>query len=366
MILSYDRLIGPYGICIGPDGTLYFADNFAVKMLSASGIVSVYAGTVGTYGAYASSNGDGSAATSATFYSNPIYLWMDTSGNLYINDNGNSVIRKVSATTHIISTYAGMCIHLPCTYFCGPSSLFVYLMHTTHILSNSFFVLITGSYATTSYGSNGNAATSVALKTPFGIGGDSSGNVYITEFGSSHTIVRVVQPSGNIYAFAGTGSQGKSGDLGPATSASLEGPTALCVDAYNNVYFADAGSSWDVVKKVFVSPAGTTLTPVTASTSAPHFSPTSQPTRQPTRQPTNRPSHHPSTQPTTQPTNPTSQPTRQPTLKPSNRPTIQPSRQPSARPSHHPSCQPTRQPTRQPTSQPTRHPTRQPTSQPTR
>ena len=85
-------------------------------MLSTSGIVTVFAGTAGTpgnsaydvYHSSSSGNGDGSAAISAKFYSTPCSLWMDISGNLFISDYGNDVIRIVSAVTKIISVYAGM------------------------------------------------------------------------------------------------------------------------------------------------------------------------------------------------------------------------------------------------------------------
>ena len=388
-------MTGPYGICFGPDGTLYFADNYAVKMLSASGIVSVFAGKAGTQGSSASyvsyssyySNGDGGAATSATFYSTPVSLWMDTSSNMFINDYGNSVIRKVSSTK-IISVYAGMCTHVfSYIYFISPRRLSYTSCIHTHPIIHFSFPHTTGSYDS-SYSSGSlsttpDAATAVSLRSPVGIGGDTSGNLYIAEtganFGSglSRIRVRYVRPTGYIYILAGNvnGDQGSTGDLGPATSATLEGPTALCVDANNNVYFADAGDqsspTFGVVRKVYNSPNTATSSPASSSTSAPQssrpaVSPTSQPSQQPTRQPTRRPSRRPSTQPTTLPTNPTSQPTRQPSSRPSKQPTIQPSRQPSSRPSRHPTSQPTRQPSHQPTNQPSRHPTRQPSSQPTR
>ena len=109
-ILSHNRLTGPYGICFGPDGTLYFADNYAVKMISAGPPLSVvvFAGTAGTGSYY---YGDNNVATSAYFDKTPCSLWMDTSSNMFISDYGNYVIRKVSSTK-IITTYAGMCTHI--------------------------------------------------------------------------------------------------------------------------------------------------------------------------------------------------------------------------------------------------------------
>ena len=348
-------------------------------MLSASGIVSVFAGTVGTGNG---NRGDDGVSTSAIFDKTPCSLWMDASSNMFINDYGNDVIRKVSSAK-IISLYAGMCTH--------PSVHFIFLpisfrMPRVFILILSYTLLShTGSYSTTDYGSNGDSAISVALKSPFGIGGDSSGNLYIAETAtssSSHIGVRVVQQlSGDIVLFAGTGIKGHTGDLGLATSATLEGPTALCVDTSNNVYFADAGDqsspTFGVVRKVYNSPN-------TSPTSIPQSSPTSQPSRQPTEQPsrpTNQPSNQPSVQPTSQPSKqpsncpsdqPTSQPSKQPsssptkpTGQPSNQPSIQPSSLPSMQPSNQPSSSPTN-PTGQPSNQPSQQPSRQPSSRPSK
>ena len=270
--------------------------------------------------------------------------------------------------------------------------LFLPLLHSytsfihTHPLVHLSRLRYTGTYSLTSAnaGSPGQSATSVNLRSPVGIDGDSLGNLYVAEAGYNYNNygsyyyrrVRYVGSNGIVNILAGSSSEstsGHDGDMGPASSATLEGPTALCVDASNNVYFADTGSviaspKYGVIRKVYNSLG--TSSPVVASTPAPTATPvqrpTSQPSRQPTRQPTRRPSHRPTRQPTTQPTNPTGQPTQQPSSRPSRQPTMQPSRQPSRKPSRLPTNQPTRQPTRRPTSQPSRQPTRQPSSQPTR
>lgn len=91
---------------------------------------------------------------------------------------------------------------------------------------------------------NGALALSVSLNLPSGVASDGKGNVYVSLRGS-HQVVRI-DPSGILYLVAGTGaqgSQGPSGDGGPATSATLSIPLALAFDASGNLYIADAGAN---------------------------------------------------------------------------------------------------------------------------
>ena len=101
---SHDSLKGPSSLCYGPDGTLYFVDNYAVKVLSSTNIVSVFAGIQGSTGNY----GDNGAATSAKFSTTISSLWVDASSNVFISDYGSNVIRKVDSISKIIRLYAGI------------------------------------------------------------------------------------------------------------------------------------------------------------------------------------------------------------------------------------------------------------------
>ena len=81
---------------------------------------------------------------------------------------------------------------------------------------------------------------------PWGAAVDGSGNIYIADAGVN--VVRKIDPSGSISTFAGNGTAGYSGDGGPATSAQLQNPYAVAVDAGGNVYVADSANH--VVRKV--------------------------------------------------------------------------------------------------------------------
>jgi streptogramin lyase len=130
----------------------------------------------------------------------PFGVAVDASGNIYIVDSGNNRIRKVTASTGVITTMAG----------------------------NG-----TGGYS----GDNG-VATSAELNSPYGVAVDASGNIYIAD--TNNLVIRTVTAStGIITTVAGNGTAGSSGDGGAATSAELSYPTAVVVDSPGNVYIAD-------------------------------------------------------------------------------------------------------------------------------
>jgi len=174
-------------------GNTYIVDsrNHRVRKVAANGIITTLAGT-GAPGF----SGDGGAASSAQL-SGPEGVAADSSGNVYVADSGNFRIRKVD-TTGVITTVAG-----------------------------------TGS---SGYAGDGGAATD-ALVSPYGLVVDSAGNLYATDI--YNHVVRKVTPSGTITTVAGNGQSGYAGDGGAATSASLNQPNAVAVDAAGNLYVAD-------------------------------------------------------------------------------------------------------------------------------
>jgi uncharacterized protein (TIGR03437 family) len=162
--------------------------------------------------------GDNNLATLAEI-DFPWSVAVDGSGNLYIADTYNFVIRKVLASNGVISTIAGN--------------------------------------GTQGYGGDGGAAngSGVELNTPSGVAVDSAGNLYIADYVNYR--VRKVDTTGKITTVAGTGNSGFNGDGGPATSALLGGPAAVAVDAAGNLYIADASNY--CVRKVSTSGTITTV-----------------------------------------------------------------------------------------------------------
>ena len=86
-------------------------------------------------------------------------------------------------------------------------------------------------------GGDGGPALSASLAAPRGLALDPAGNLYIADTGNNE--IRMVTPDGIITTVAGNGTQGFSGDGGPATSAQLNYPVAVAVDASGNLFIVD-------------------------------------------------------------------------------------------------------------------------------
>jgi len=88
---------------------------------------------------------------------------------------------------------------------------------------------------------DGGPATAARLQGPGGAALDATGNLYFADT-SNHRVRRVDAASGIITTVAGNGSQGFSGDGGPATAARLRFPRGVAVAANGDVYIADTGN----------------------------------------------------------------------------------------------------------------------------
>ena len=193
----------PYNVAEDASGNLYIADtaNNRIRMVNAKTlVVSTVAGT-----GNAGYTGDGGLATSATLDA-PASVAVDSSGNIWIADTGNMVIREVSAATSNISTVAGngsSC--LPPPKSCG----------------------------------DGGLAKNANLSEPLGIAVDAAGDLYISDYTAQY--VRVVSATSQIItAVAGIGLVGNAGDGGPGKAAKLDHPLGVAVDASGNVYISDS------------------------------------------------------------------------------------------------------------------------------
>jgi len=194
------QLDTPWGVAVDASGNVFIGDtgNDSVRRVDAtSGLISTIAGT-----GIAGYNGDGIAATSAQL-NHPRRVAVDAAGNVLIADTDNHRVRRVDMTTGLISTIAG-----------------------------------TG---TAGFNGGGIAATSAQLDTPFGLAVDDAGNMFITDRGNDQ-VRRVDATTGVITTIAGNGTPGFSGDGGVATSAQLNGPTGVAVDDAGNVFIADFGN----------------------------------------------------------------------------------------------------------------------------
>jgi len=208
------ELSGPHQVAFDSEGNMYIADennNRIRKVTISTGIISTIAGT-----ATGGFSGDGAAATAAKL-SGPGGVAVDDSGNVYISDGYNQRIRKVSASTGFISTIAG-----------------------------------TG---TASFGGDGAAATAALLNNPAGLALDNSGNLYIADM-DNQRIRKITKSTGIITTVAGSGTPGVyngayGGDGSAATAARLNIPLGVALDASGNIYIADSDN--ERIRKVTLS-----------------------------------------------------------------------------------------------------------------
>jgi len=196
---------GPTGIAIDQDNNLIIADagNNKIRKITPAGVVSTIAGS-GTTG-----TADGAAA-SATFF-NPTNVCIDKDGNIFISDNINHTIRKLTPSG-IVSTFAG----------------------------------------TGTSGFTDGAANIATFGRPRGLAFDKNGNLFVAD--EYYNQIRKITPLGIVTTFAG--SKSSASVDGTGTAASFYNPFGITFDAAENLYVAERTSS--NIRKI--TPAGVVTT----------------------------------------------------------------------------------------------------------
>jgi trimeric autotransporter adhesin len=248
------KLNGISGIAVDSSGNLFIADanNLCIRKVSASGIITTFAGIPPLTAGY---TGDGGPATAATL-TIPTGVAADRFGNVYIADYYNNVIRKVNGG--IITTFAGtgigghsgdggpataaqlrrplsVAVDSAGNVYIGDSLCYVRKVDISGIITT-----IAG-YAPGSYFGDGGPATDAHFFAIMGIAVDNIGNVYLSDQGNSR--VRVINKSGIVSTYAGTGTNGYNGDGGPANLAQINQPWGVALDHTGCLYIADDGNN---------------------------------------------------------------------------------------------------------------------------
>lgn len=251
--------VSPDSVAVDTAGDIFITDFFgAVRKVSANGIITTVAG-IGLSGL----SGDGGPATNAQIANSPGGVAVDTSGNIYFADTGNNLVRKVS-TSGTISTVAGTGTagssgdggQATAAQLSQPNGVAVDAAGNLYIADagnnrirkvtfaadtpGGIIITVAGSAAGGAFAGDGGPATSAQLQNPEGVAVDAQGNIFIAD--TYNHRVRKVDLNGTITSVAGT-SPGYSGDCGPATSAQVFSPSDVVIDASGNIFIADTSNN---------------------------------------------------------------------------------------------------------------------------
>ncbi len=195
-------LNNPYGVAVDTSGNVYIADTSNQRIRKVTGgIITTIAGNgVAAYG------GDGGAATAGSLY-NPEGLVVSSAGDVYVAEEGNSVVRKIAAGG-TLTTIAGNDIY--------------------------------------GFGGDGSSATSAHLDGPAAVALGPGGLVFFADSGNDR--IRRVNADGTIQTVAGSGDEGYNGDNQAATTAQLSNPRGLTFNAAGAMFIADTNNA--LVRKV--------------------------------------------------------------------------------------------------------------------
>jgi len=238
---------GPAGVAVDAFGNVYVADqnNSLIRVVNTQGTVTTFAGTTGAAGLV---NGTGAAA----LFNGPTGVATDISGNVYVADNGNNAIRKITPKG-VVTTLAGSGIRGSSDGI-GGAATFNQPQTLTVDGSGNIFVadrgnnlirkitpdgVVTTIAGTGTAGSANGIGTAASFNGPAGITIDASGNLYIGD--SNNNLIRKITPAGTVSTLAGTGSAGAGN--GSLTAATFNSPQGVVADMYGRIYVADTGNS---------------------------------------------------------------------------------------------------------------------------
>jgi len=246
----------PYALTLDPAGNLFVEDgsNGSIRRVDAvTRIVSTVAGG-GTF------IGDGRVANAALL-AEPHGLAIDSKGNLLIADTDHSLIRRVDATTHVISTFAGL-VNNCCSGSTDPAPAAevpigfpadIAVASNGNVFISDFLGTIwvvdgTGKIQRYAGGNDPNGTNENddrpaldASIAPVGIFLDAANNLYLAERGRNR-VRKINAATKVITTIAGTGVEGFSPDGTPARQAMLSGPTDVVVDRQGNVFISEANN----------------------------------------------------------------------------------------------------------------------------
>jgi len=248
------RFMSLYGIARDAAGNLYVTDRYTVRKITPAGRVTTFAGKARVQG---SADGIGTAAT----FGGPGGITIDPRGNLYVTDVRNDTIRKITPAGQV-TTIAGKTGVTGTADGCGAAARFNWLAGITidprgnlYVVDNGASVIrkITPAGMVTTlaakFGSPGGADGSGAvtgLVTPSAITRDAAGNLYVID----DETINMITPTGQVTTLAGKLFVKGSAD-GSGAQARFNEPGDIVCDAAGNLYVADSTNC--TIRKITLS-----------------------------------------------------------------------------------------------------------------
>jgi sugar lactone lactonase YvrE len=257
------RFKSPLGITVDRAGNVFVADrwNFTIRKITPAGVVTTFAGAASWPG-----SADGTGAAASFFY--PTGVAVDGWGNLFVADNFNHTIRKITPAG-VVTTFAGTAGSAgsadgtgAAARFLNPSGVAVDVsgnLFVTDTYNQTIRVITPTGVVTTlagtvgSLGSADGTGAAAKFNYPRAAAVDGAGNVFVAD--TSNNTIRKITPAGVVTTFAGTAGAKGSAD-GTGAAANFGFPTAVAVDASDNVFVADSGNN--TIRQI--TPAGVVTT----------------------------------------------------------------------------------------------------------
>ena len=250
------KLNRPYGLAVKSNNDLLFTDisNSVIRVITSGLNINLVAGNY-TRGF----SGDGGLATSATL-SYPRGVTVDSQNNIYFCDTGNARIRRIDATTQIITTVAGNGVNAYggdggsalLASFSTPTGITTDAANNLYVadtdnqciryinLSTNIVTTVAGRPRQRGYGGDKSFATFALLNSPSHIVFDPTSAYYYFADDGNARIRYVNSATRIIFTAAGNGSPASAGDGGPAINAVFTNITSVATDTNNNIFIADA------------------------------------------------------------------------------------------------------------------------------
>jgi sugar lactone lactonase YvrE len=241
------RFHSPIGVAVDVNGTAYVADqsNHVIRRISAAGVVSTLAGTALSVG---SADGTGAAAR----FKYPYGVAVDAAGTVYVSDQYNHTIRKITPAG-VVSTFAGQPGHLGSADGQGsaarlrmPAGLALDAVGNLYVADQGNHTIrkITSAGVVTTLAGRALRADSLdgtgsnaRFEQPAGVAVDAAGNVYVTD--QENRMIRKVTPAGVVSRFAGQNGYTGRRDTTVPLAARFNFPTGIAIDPTGTLYVAD-------------------------------------------------------------------------------------------------------------------------------